>query len=68
MGEAPPVYLYEESNFFLCIQENGSSEDKNRPYSDPGPHQAQCDSPRGVLPSLVSRTNQTALALFHLQK
>lgn len=67
MGEAPPVYLY-ESNFFLCIQENGSSEDKNRPYSDPGPHQAQCDSPRGVLPSLVSRTNQTALALFHLQK
>ncbi|NWV02953.1 PKHS1 protein, partial [Ptilonorhynchus violaceus] len=37
-GEAPP--------------ENGSSEDKNRPYSDPGPHQAQCDSPRGVFPSL----------------
>ncbi|XP_068054185.1 pleckstrin homology domain-containing family S member 1 isoform X2 [Anomalospiza imberbis] len=33
-------------------QENGSSEDKNRPYSDPGPHQAQCDSPRGVFPSL----------------
>ncbi|NWV19705.1 PKHS1 protein, partial [Origma solitaria] len=39
--------------------ENGSSDDKNRPYSDPGPHQAQCDSPRGVFPSLVSRTNQT---------
>ncbi|KAM6203329.1 pleckstrin homology domain-containing family S member 1 [Sarcoramphus papa] len=31
---------------------NGSSEDKNRPNSDPGPHQAQCDSPRGVFPSL----------------
>ncbi|NXA17622.1 PKHS1 protein, partial [Ibidorhyncha struthersii] len=37
-GEAPP--------------ENGPSEDKNRPNSDPGPHQAQCDSPRGVFPSL----------------
>ncbi|NXS71732.1 PKHS1 protein, partial [Pandion haliaetus] len=35
-----------------CPQENGSSEDKNRPNSDPGPHQAQCDSPRGVFPSL----------------
>ncbi|NWR58377.1 PKHS1 protein, partial [Bucorvus abyssinicus] len=35
--------------------ENGSSEDKNRPNSDPGPHQAQCDSPRGVPPSVVSR-------------
>ncbi|XP_053839960.1 pleckstrin homology domain-containing family S member 1 isoform X2 [Vidua macroura] len=33
-------------------KENGSSEDKNRPYSDPGPHQVQCDSPRGVFPSL----------------
>ncbi|NWQ85310.1 PKHS1 protein, partial [Burhinus bistriatus] len=33
-GEAPP--------------ENGPSEDKNRPNSDPGPHQAQC----GVFPSL----------------
>ncbi|NXV18609.1 PKHS1 protein, partial [Cepphus grylle] len=33
-GEAPP--------------ENGPSEDKNRPNSDPGPHQA----PRGVFPSL----------------
>ncbi|XP_077039687.1 pleckstrin homology domain-containing family S member 1 [Agelaius phoeniceus] len=33
-------------------KENGSSEDKNRPYSDPGPHQAQCDSSRGVCPSL----------------
>ncbi|CAN0183905.1 unnamed protein product [Bubo scandiacus] len=33
-------------------EENGSSEDKNRPNSDPGLHQAQCDSPRGVCPSL----------------
>ncbi|OWK56984.1 Pleckstrin y domain-containing family S member 1, partial [Lonchura striata] len=33
-------------------KENGFSEDKNRPYSDPGTHQAQCDSPRGVFPSL----------------
>ncbi|NXQ56733.1 PKHS1 protein, partial [Anthoscopus minutus] len=64
VGQVPPVYLYEESAFFLCIQENGSSEDKNRPYSDPGPHQAQCDSPRGAFPSLVSGTNQTALAFL----
>ncbi|NXY53262.1 PKHS1 protein, partial [Callaeas wilsoni] len=62
VGKAPPVYLYKESTFFLCKQENGSSEDKNRPYSDPGPHQVPCDSSRGVFPSLVSRTNQTALA------
>ncbi|RLW02222.1 hypothetical protein DV515_00007376 [Chloebia gouldiae] len=33
-------------------KENVSSEDKNRPYSDPGPHQAQCHPPRGVFPSL----------------
>ncbi|NXO79040.1 PKHS1 protein, partial [Sitta europaea] len=59
MGQAPPDQL-----FFLCTQENGSSEDKNRPYSDPGPHQAQCDSARGVFPSLVSRTNQTGLAFL----
>ncbi|NWI65130.1 PKHS1 protein, partial [Todus mexicanus] len=51
----------QESTVFFCMQENGSSEDKNRPNSDPGPHQSQCDSPRGVFPSLVSRTNQTAL-------
>ncbi|KAM3666576.1 pleckstrin homology domain-containing family S member 1 isoform 1-T1 [Ammospiza maritima maritima] len=38
-----------------CQEENGSSEDKNRPYSDPGPHQAQCDSPRGVCPSLQDK-------------
>ncbi|XP_071302335.1 pleckstrin homology domain-containing family S member 1 [Agelaius tricolor] len=36
-------------------KENGSSEDKNRPYSDPGPHQAQCDSSRGVCPSLQDK-------------
>ncbi|XP_069653122.1 pleckstrin homology domain-containing family S member 1 isoform X1 [Haliaeetus albicilla] len=35
-----------------CQKEDGSSEDKNRPSSDPGAHQAQCDSPRGVFPSL----------------
>ncbi|KAM6390252.1 pleckstrin homology domain-containing family S member 1 [Pluvialis apricaria] len=36
-----------------CYQkENGPSEDKNRPNSDPGPPQAQFDSPRGVSPSL----------------
>nr|XP_021151150.1 pleckstrin homology domain-containing family S member 1 [Columba livia] len=45
-------------------KENGPSEDKNRPNSDPGPHQTQCDSPRGIFPSLVSRTNQTALDMF----
>ncbi|NXV10318.1 PKHS1 protein, partial [Cettia cetti] len=67
VGQAPPGYLYEKSTFFLCVQQNGSSEDKNRPCSDPGPHQAQCDPPRGVFPSLVSRTNQTALAFFCLQ-
>ncbi|NXT46230.1 PKHS1 protein, partial [Pluvianellus socialis] len=48
--------------------ENDPSEDKNRPNSDPGPHQAQCDSPRGVFPSLVSRTNQIALDTFSLGK
>ncbi|XP_009704603.1 PREDICTED: pleckstrin homology domain-containing family S member 1 [Cariama cristata] len=37
-------------------KENGSSEDKNRPNSDPGPHQAQCDSPRGVFPSLQDKS------------
>nr|XP_009932934.1 PREDICTED: pleckstrin homology domain-containing family S member 1 [Opisthocomus hoazin] len=33
-------------------KEDGPSEDKNRPNSDPGPHQTQCDSQRGVVPSL----------------
>ncbi|KAM9010989.1 pleckstrin homology domain-containing family S member 1 isoform 4-T4 [Ara ararauna] len=45
-------------------KENGSSEDKNRPNSDPGPHQAQSDSPRGIFPSLwtteVSKPDPTA--------
>ncbi|NXD66235.1 PKHS1 protein, partial [Eolophus roseicapillus] len=35
-----------------CPQENGFSEDKNRPNSDPGPHQAHCDSPSGAFASL----------------
>ncbi|NWQ74065.1 PKHS1 protein, partial [Columbina picui] len=34
------------------LEGNGPSEDKNRPNSDPGPHQTQYDSPRGVFPSL----------------
>ncbi|KAM6105512.1 pleckstrin homology domain-containing family S member 1 [Pterocles gutturalis] len=33
-------------------EENGPSEDKSRPNSDPGPRQAQCDSPGGVFPKL----------------
>ncbi|XP_008947349.1 PREDICTED: pleckstrin homology domain-containing family S member 1 [Merops nubicus] len=37
------------------LKENGSSEDKNRPNSDPGPPQTQCDSPRGVFPSLQDK-------------
>ncbi|XP_058277586.1 pleckstrin homology domain-containing family S member 1 [Hirundo rustica] len=36
-------------------KQTGSSEDKNRPYSDPGPHQAQCDPPRGAFPSLQDK-------------
>ncbi|XP_009577981.1 PREDICTED: pleckstrin homology domain-containing family S member 1 [Fulmarus glacialis] len=36
-------------------KENGPSEDKNRPNSDPGLHQARCDSPRGVFPSLQDK-------------
>ncbi|XP_009984181.1 PREDICTED: pleckstrin homology domain-containing family S member 1 [Tauraco erythrolophus] len=32
-------------------KENGPSEDKNRPNSDPGPHQPPCDSPSGVFPN-----------------
>ncbi|GAB0192019.1 pleckstriny domain-containing family S member 1 [Grus japonensis] len=43
--KSPPPQLFSS-------QENGPSEDKNRPNSDPGPHQAQCDSPRGVFASL----------------
>ncbi|KAM6415597.1 pleckstrin homology domain-containing family S member 1 [Rhynochetos jubatus] len=33
-------------------KEDGPSEDKNRPNSDPGPHQPRCDPPRGVCSSL----------------
>ncbi|KAM6262996.1 pleckstrin homology domain-containing family S member 1 isoform 2-T5 [Spheniscus humboldti] len=33
-------------------KENAPSEDKNRPNSDPGPHQSRCDSPRRFFPSL----------------
>nr|XP_010295947.1 PREDICTED: pleckstrin homology domain-containing family S member 1 [Balearica regulorum gibbericeps] len=36
-------------------KENGPSEDKNRPNSDPGLHQARCDSPRGVFASLQEK-------------
>ncbi|NXJ63172.1 PKHS1 protein, partial [Rostratula benghalensis] len=60
--QSPPVQ--EESTCFFCIQESGPSEEKNRPNSDPGLHQA----PRGVHPSQVRRTNQTALVLFSLQR
>ncbi|NXJ13595.1 PKHS1 protein, partial [Odontophorus gujanensis] len=51
-----------------CPQDDGSSEDKNRPNSDPGPHQAQSDSPQGIFPSLVSTTNETVLDLLNLEK
>uniref|UniRef100_A0A8B9BGF5 Pleckstrin homology domain containing S1 n=1 Tax=Anser brachyrhynchus TaxID=132585 RepID=A0A8B9BGF5_9AVES len=34
------------------LEDYGPSEDKNRPNSDPGPHQAQNDSLRGVFPNL----------------
>ncbi|KFO98065.1 Pleckstrin homology domain-containing family S member 1, partial [Calypte anna] len=40
--------------FCLCVQENSSSEDKNRPNSDPGLHAAHCDPTKGVFPSLVN--------------
>ncbi|NXK55139.1 PKHS1 protein, partial [Chauna torquata] len=45
--------------FFCCIQDDDPSEDKNRPNSDPGPHQAQNDSPRGVFPSLDKNLGKT---------
>uniref|UniRef100_A0A8C3GF17 Pleckstrin homology domain containing S1 n=1 Tax=Cairina moschata TaxID=8855 RepID=A0A8C3GF17_CAIMO len=34
------------------LENDGPSEDKNRPSSDPGPHQAQNDSLRGDFPNL----------------
>ncbi|NXN89832.1 PKHS1 protein, partial [Bombycilla garrulus] len=52
LGQASPVDLYEESAFFLCIQEDGSPENKDRHNSDPGPHQAQRDSTTAVFPGL----------------
>ncbi|NXO74287.1 PKHS1 protein, partial [Phainopepla nitens] len=45
-------------------REAGFPEEKKRSNSDSGPHQAQCDSSTGVLPSVVSRTNPTALAFL----
>ncbi|KAM9379564.1 pleckstrin homology domain-containing family S member 1 [Phaethornis superciliosus] len=36
----------------LYRKENSSSEDKNRPNSDPGPYAAHSDSTKGVFPSL----------------
>ncbi|POI35666.1 hypothetical protein CIB84_000583, partial [Bambusicola thoracicus] len=53
--------------FFFCIQDDGPSEDKNRPNSDPGPHQAQSHLPQGVFQRLVSTTNKTALDLLSLE-
>ncbi|XP_075574075.1 pleckstrin homology domain-containing family S member 1 [Pelecanus crispus] len=41
-------------------KENGPSEDKIRPNSDPGPHQAPCDSGRGVFPSLDKSLGKSA--------
>ncbi|NXI63317.1 PKHS1 protein, partial [Anseranas semipalmata] len=38
-------------HFLFCVQDDGPSDDKNRPNSDPGPHQVQNDSPRGNFPS-----------------
>ncbi|XP_071605549.1 pleckstrin homology domain-containing family S member 1 isoform X2 [Heliangelus exortis] len=36
----------------FCPKENSSSEDKNRPNSDPGLHAAHCDPTKGVFPRL----------------
>ncbi|KAK4821017.1 hypothetical protein QYF61_012046, partial [Mycteria americana] len=38
--------------FEESLHENGPSEYNNRPNSDPGLHQARCESPREVFPSL----------------
>ncbi|XP_064000145.1 pleckstrin homology domain-containing family S member 1 [Pogoniulus pusillus] len=46
-------------------KEIGSSEDKSRPNSDPGLHQAQCDSSREVFPSMdkhVGKSEENLLA------
>ncbi|XP_042674702.1 pleckstrin homology domain-containing family S member 1 isoform X3 [Centrocercus urophasianus] len=41
------------------LKDDGASEDKNRPNSDPGPHQAQSNSPQGVLPRLDKTLGKT---------
>ncbi|OXB62004.1 hypothetical protein ASZ78_006711, partial [Callipepla squamata] len=41
------------------LKDDGSSEDKNRPNSDPGPHQAQSDLRQGVFPSLKNNLGKT---------
>ncbi|XP_010120087.1 PREDICTED: pleckstrin homology domain-containing family S member 1 [Chlamydotis macqueenii] len=43
-------------------KEDGPSDDKNRPNSDPGPHQAQCDSSRGVFPSLDKKKKENLVS------
>lgn len=60
--------IFRSQLFFFSIQDDGASEDKNRPNSDPGPHQAQSNLPQGVLPRLVSTTNKAALDLLSLEK
>ncbi|XP_075011205.1 pleckstrin homology domain-containing family S member 1 [Calonectris borealis] len=47
-------------------KENGPSEDKNRPNSDPGLHQARCDSPRGVFPSMDTNLGKSEENLLSL--
>eukprot|EP00076_Gallus_gallus_P042068 XP_025007606.1 pleckstrin homology domain-containing family S member 1 isoform X1 [Gallus gallus] len=41
------------------LKDDGPSEDKNRPNSDPGPHQAQSDSPQGVFQRLDKDLGKT---------
>ncbi|NXC47833.1 PKHS1 protein, partial [Penelope pileata] len=60
-----PVLACWSQHLFFFIQDDGPSEDKNRPNSDPGPHQPQSDSPRGILPSLdknLGRTEENLLS------
>ncbi|NXE52051.1 PKHS1 protein, partial [Casuarius casuarius] len=49
----------QESTFFFCVQEKGPSEEKNRPNSDPGPHQSQYDSLRRDSPSVNKNMGKT---------
>lgn len=60
--------IFRSQHFFFCIQDDGASEDKNRPSSDPGPRHVQSNSPQGVFQRLVSTTNKTALDLLSLEK